>query len=173
MLFLYLKSSYDFSSFMVKSKLIAITAYKAPADLASATSSNSSHIPPTAYQPQWPHICCSNKLSFTSKWHFRPLVIAIKRVCDAIPQDILLLAPYFQGHSETASSSDRTPLPAQLRPAAHTTSRWFIFFTHWFIFFTTLSYFLKLSCLFICLLECCLFILQEFKLYESENYLPC
>lgn len=46
MLLLCLRSCYGSSSFMVKSELIAIMAYKDPGDLDSATSSNSSQYHP-------------------------------------------------------------------------------------------------------------------------------
>ena len=47
MFFLCLKSSNVFSAFMVKSKRIVIMAYETPSNLASETSSNSSHTPAT------------------------------------------------------------------------------------------------------------------------------
>lgn len=154
MLFLCLKSSYGFSSFVVKSKLIAIMAQRAPAALASATSSNSSHIPPTAHQPQWPHICCSNKLRFVSQWHFRPLVIAIKMAWNAIPSRYSLAGSAFlRGQSETVSSSDRPSLPVELRPTTHITSHYLltlVYFLHNTFLFSEIILFIYL---FTCILS--------------------
>lgn len=153
MLFLCSKYSYGFSPFMVKFKLIVIMANWAPADLTSATSSNVSHTLPPAQQPQCSHFCSSNNLSFISKWHFRPLVIAIKKAWDAFPQYILLLALHFhRGRvKQFPPQIEHHCLPSEAQPPIPPLT----IFSQWFIFFTTLFYFLKLSCLFVYLYVIC------------------